>query len=174
MMLQYYKVIESIITTSKKKDESSFKSFLELGVGTVNSCVSQRTRTFWQRNIAVDVTKKELPSPIEFFHGTTDGFFAQNKETFDVIFIDACHEYEYVKRDLFNAIPILNEGGVIFMHDTDPLNETLLEPDWCGDGCRINPDLQELEEWNHITLPIDQAGLTVMRRKSDIRCKDLI
>lgn len=172
-MLQYYKVIESIITTSKKKDESSFKSFLELGVGG-GQCVSQTTRTFWQRNVAVDITKKQLPSPIEFFHGTTDDFFAQNKETFDVIFVDACHEYEYVKRDLFNAIPILNEGGIIFMHDTDPLNETLLQSDWCGDGCRVNLDLHELEEWNYITLPIDNAGLTILRRKNDLRCKDFI
>lgn len=173
MMLQYYKVIESIITTSKKKDETSFKSFLELGVGE-GRCVSQTTINFWQRNIAVDVTKKQLPSPIEFFHGTTDDFFTQNKETFDVIFIDACHEYEYVKRDLFNTIPILNEGGIIFMHDTDPLNETLLQPDWCGDGCRVNLDLNELEEWNYITLPIDNAGLTILRRKNDLRCKNFI
>ena len=173
MMLQYYKVIESIVTTSKKKDESSFKSFLELGVGDGN-CVSQKMLNFWQRNVAVDVNEKTLPSPVEFFHGTTDDFFAQNKETFDVIFIDACHAYDYVKRDLFNAIPLLNEGGIIFMHDTDPVNETLLGPSWCGDGCRINPDLQKLEEWDHITLPIDIAGLTILRRKNDIRCKNLI
>jgi predicted O-methyltransferase YrrM len=36
---------------------------------------------------------------------------------FDLIFIDGCHYYEYVKKDTENALRYLREGGVIVWHD---------------------------------------------------------
>ncbi len=53
---------------------------------------------------------------------TSDDFFASNRETFDVIFVDGLHTYEQVRVDLLNSFKVLNEGGVILMHDCLPLN----------------------------------------------------
>lgn len=36
---------------------------------------------------------------------------------FDVVFIDGCHYYEYVKRDTQNAIRYLKAGGILIWHD---------------------------------------------------------
>jgi predicted O-methyltransferase YrrM len=36
---------------------------------------------------------------------------------FDLIFIDGCHYYEYVKKDTENALRNLRRGGVIVWHD---------------------------------------------------------
>ncbi|MBU0458746.1 class I SAM-dependent methyltransferase [Patescibacteria group bacterium] len=36
---------------------------------------------------------------------------------FDLIFIDGCHHYKYVKKDSENALAHLNEGGIILWHD---------------------------------------------------------
>lgn len=53
---------------------------------------------------------------------------------YDLIFIDANHTYEYVKKDFENFKPFLNKGGVIGFHDVDC-------PDWKG----INKFWKELE-----------------------------
>ena len=36
---------------------------------------------------------------------------------FDLVLIDGCHHYKYVKRDTENAINFLNDNGVIVWHD---------------------------------------------------------
>lgn len=36
---------------------------------------------------------------------------------FDMIFIDGCHEYEFVRSDSLNALHNISPGGVIFWHD---------------------------------------------------------
>lgn len=54
---------------------------------------------------------------------TSDEFFAQNKKTFDIIFIDGMHEALYAERDINNSISCLNEGGYIICHDMNPLTK---------------------------------------------------
>ena len=44
---------------------------------------------------------------------------------YDLIFIDANHTYDFVKKDFYNYEPFLSEGGVIAFHDVDC-------PDWPG------------------------------------------
>eukprot|EP01034_Spumella_vulgaris_P005623 gene5623-7181_t len=51
---------------------------------------------------------------------TSDDFFAQNTEFFDVIFVDGLHEANQVFRDVTNALKWLNPGGAIVMHDCNP------------------------------------------------------
>jgi hypothetical protein len=48
------------------------------------------------------------------------------KEQFDIIFIDADHTYEPVKRDILNSIPLLKDGGIIC---GDDLNLQMFECD---------------------------------------------
>lgn len=64
-----------------------------------------------------------------FFELTSDDFFNQQKEYIkkiggiDVIFIDGLHLYEQVVVDINNALKYLNKGGVILIHDCNPLSE---------------------------------------------------
>jgi len=51
---------------------------------------------------------------------TSDQFFAENSRKFDIIFIDGLHHYHQVKKDILNSISILEEGGIILMHDCMP------------------------------------------------------
>ncbi|MBD1165129.1 class I SAM-dependent methyltransferase [Pelagibacterales bacterium SAG-MED13] len=53
---------------------------------------------------------------------TSDTFFQINKEKFDCIFIDGLHHYSQVSKDIHNAIQILNDNGVILIHDCLPNN----------------------------------------------------
>lgn len=72
------------------------------------------------------------------FHMTSDDFFKQNKDRFDVIFIDGLHHADFVERDILNSLSILNYGGYIICHDMNPTNEIMQrvprEVDyWMGD-----------------------------------------
>ena len=51
---------------------------------------------------------------------TSDEFFLKNSEKFDCIFIDGLHHYKQVKKDIENSISILNDKGIIFLHDCLP------------------------------------------------------
>jgi hypothetical protein len=64
----------------------------------------------------------------KFFELTSDDFFAQQQDYIkriggiDVIFIDGLHLYEQTYLDIVNALKYLNKGGVILVHDCNPLN----------------------------------------------------
>ena len=53
---------------------------------------------------------------------TSDAFFSENNQKFDLIFIDGLHHYEQVKRDIFNSLKFLNNKGIILLHDCLPRN----------------------------------------------------
>ena len=35
----------------------------------------------------------------------------------DLVFIDGCHQFEYVKKDSINSFEILNKNGFLVWHD---------------------------------------------------------
>lgn len=83
---------------------------------------------------------------------TSDNFFSQNKEKFDIVFIDGLHIYEQVLKDINNSLEILNEDGVILLHDCLPikLRDQMIprsHEKWNGDvwksivNVRTNPNL---------------------------------
>lgn len=72
------------------------------------------------------------------YYMTSDKFFEQNNETFDIIFIDGLHRREQVKKDILNSLDVLNENGTIICHDINPPSyETQVVPrkqgKWTGD-----------------------------------------
>ena len=48
---------------------------------------------------------------------TSDSFFTTNKNTFNFIYIDGCHEPEFIKRDMENSFNILESNGIMWMDD---------------------------------------------------------
>jgi SAM-dependent methyltransferase len=57
----------------------------------------------------------------------SDEFFSDIAPTlsykYDVIFIDGLHHTDQVDRDIENSLKFLNEGGVIVLHDCNPISE---------------------------------------------------
>lgn len=53
---------------------------------------------------------------------TSDEFFAQNHDTFDIVFIDGDHSYEQSLRDLNNALRVIPVGGFVVLHDAMPID----------------------------------------------------
>ena len=54
------------------------------------------------------------------FPASSDTYFFSNRATFDIIFIDGEHTEKQVLKDIRNSLRILNEGGVIVLHDCMP------------------------------------------------------
>ena len=106
----------------------------------------------------------------EFYLMSTHDFFIINKLTFDVIFIDADHQFNNVKEDLLKSLNILQLGGTIFLHDTDPIDNKYIDPGYCGDAYKINQYIRnECIDLDMIILPIGHEGLTMVKRQSDKR-----
>ena len=83
---------------------------------------------------------------------TSDIFFKENVDKFDIVFIDGLHTYEQVKKDIINSVECLNENGIVLVHDCLP--DTMAKQAvprykmlWNGDvwkaivECRTNKDL---------------------------------
>jgi SAM-dependent methyltransferase len=58
--------------------------------------------------------------PVTTFCGTSDEFFAQNRDVFHLVFIDGLHTEQQVARDIENAYRCLAPGGCVVLHDCLP------------------------------------------------------
>lgn len=63
------------------------------------------------------LTKSGYEDVVEVHRNGSDVFFEQNKDKFDVIFIDGDHRYEQAKRDFDNSVLCMVHNGTIFLHD---------------------------------------------------------
>lgn len=108
------------------------KTYLEIGVrepeGNFNSIACEH-------KVAID----PVPLGEGILRMTSDGFFAQNRDTFDVIFIDGLHHADQVERDILNSLAVLTPGGCVLCHDMNPTTELMqivpVQTDgaWTGD-----------------------------------------
>lgn len=88
-------------------------------------------------------------------HKTSDEFFASNKEKFDIIFIDGLHHADQVYKDIMNSLDVINDGGIILMHDCKPTTEFMqqipltTQVEWTGDTwkayVKVRTEREDLE-----------------------------
>ena len=76
---------------------------------------------FSTNNVDNRIYKNTLLSKkiIELFGDSKDFDFSPYYKQMDLIFIDGCHAYDFVKSDTENAFKMLSEKGVIIWHDCD-------------------------------------------------------
>jgi predicted O-methyltransferase YrrM len=145
------------------------QTYLELGIydGSTLTSVSKVV----PRVIGVDIKDIRLNKNVgEFYLSTTQDFLNKFNEKVDVIFIDADHSFEAVKLDFKNSLKNLNEFGIIILHDTDPVSEEYLSNLRCGDSYKMIDWLKEnYSDMDVLTLPVSEAGLTIIRRSSERR-----
>ena len=120
--------------------DSNKVKYLEIGVFTNQTFEIVKAKN----KISVDPDPGSYPT----FLGTSDEFFIQNTEKFDVIFIDGLHHFEQCRLDAINSIKCLNKDGFIFFHDFIPRN--FLEEYvprrnqlWTGDCWKVSVELSK-------------------------------
>ena len=60
---------------------------------------------------------EEFLNKVKTYKGTSDSFFLNQKENFDVIYIDGSHETDQVYKDIKNSWKVLNNKGVLICDD---------------------------------------------------------
>lgn len=150
------------------------KTYIELGI--YDGSTLSRVAQFVPRVIGVDIKDIRHNKHVGEFHlKTTQEFFKDFKDTADVIFIDADHSFESVKVDFESSLNILNEFGIIILHDTDPIDIKYLSSGYCGDSYKMIDWLKlNHPELDVLTLPVSEAGLTIVKRNNDRRVKKII
>ena len=110
--------------------KNNYKKYLEIGVAGGDNL----------RLIVAESKAGVDPSPSApcEYHMTSDDFFKNNQETFDIVFIDGLHLHEQVLKDIENSLNCLNPGGIIVMHDCMPVlqehqGRTPIPGAWNGD-----------------------------------------
>lgn len=170
MWMSRLSLINSIISTM---DDPSYLE-IGFGLGEVFESVTCKDKICCDPNPWDNVVAKFDANP-NCVLLSSDDFFAQNKKKFDFIFIDGHHEYDYVRRDFFNAMNALNEGGYVMLHDCNPPNEWRCRPisqfingeAWNGDGgYRLIMELyQHSTEYQWMT-SFEDEGCCVVKKSS--------
>jgi len=150
------RTIDMINYFIKKND---YKSYLEIGCDK-NQIFSQITLS---KKIGVD------PYSGGNVRKTSDDFFKENVEKFDLIFIDGLHVYEQVKKDIINSINFLNKEGVILVHDClpDTIGKQAVpryKMQWNGDVWKAIVDLRQRDDLEIHTCFVDQ-GIGIIKKQ---------
>jgi len=97
----------------------------------------------------------------------TDEFLKNHDvdKKFDLVFIDADHSHEGSLNDFKLVFPLVNENGIILLHDTYPPSDEFAKPGFCSDCYKtaeyiINNYNQQCEI---VTLPF-YYGISVVRK----------
>ena len=114
-------------------DFRGYKSYLEIG--------SFRNENFDKIRIQKKISVDPDPEAYANYQMTSDQYFAENKDKFDIYFIDGLHQHDQVWRDIRNSLEHLNKDGIIVLHDCLPKNERMQIEDftshqheeWTGD-----------------------------------------
>ena len=144
-----------------------YKDYLELGVWNGDNLA--RMAKHAQHAVGVDIVDIRNDKSTQFFLGKTDDFFESNTGMFDMIFIDANHNYDCVKRDFVRSLKILTSQGTIIMHDTDPVSLKYLDEGYCSNAYKIIHDLRCNDQVDFVTLPMNEAGLTIVKHRNSER-----
>ena len=141
-------------------EKNKYKNYLEIG------CNSDDVFN----NINIEKTGVD-PVSGGNFRGTSDEFFSQNSKNYDCIFIDGLHVYQQVIKDILNSIKILNNNGVIILHDCLPKSighqrVPRTRYNWNGDVWKAVVEVRTWKDFETFTILADQ-GLGIIKRKNN-------
>lgn len=150
-----------------------FHSYLEVGVENPDLNFN---RIVVDEKECVDIS----PNAKATYTMSSDEFFATipSEKKYDLIFVDAMHNEEFVDRDVTNSLKHLENGGIICIHDVIPISKAVAQKKteydftvWNGDVYRSVVKLPA-SGLNYVTVLNNDFGLTILY-DNDGKEKDL-
>ena len=139
----------------------NYNSYLEIGC--------DRDQSFSK----IHINKRVGVDPVEggTHKMTSDDFFSNNKDKFDIIFIDGLHEYSQVMRDINNSLNFLTKDGIILLHDCLPRtiwNQVYprINSDWNGDVWKAIVECRTINHIDTYTCIADRGVGIIFSRKN--------
>jgi predicted O-methyltransferase YrrM len=91
-----------------------------------------------EKNFDFNISNCKNTDKITINKITSDSFFENNNKTYNFIYIDGCHEIDFIKRDMENSFNVLENNGIMWMDDYGG-----------GDGIQIKNTMNTfLEKYN--------------------------
>lgn len=144
------------------------RTYLELGVYDGNCLFAVAERNPGIQAVGVDKNplNEILPENVQFVLSFTADYLKSLKdEQFDVVFIDANHDANAVMDDLQGVFPHVSDHGLIFLHDTFPIDASWTVPELCGSAYMVPKTMHHLHDIaEYVTLPY-HPGLTIIRKR---------
>ncbi len=141
-------------------------TYIEIGVWK-GDCLAEVVPFCGQAH-GVDVSFDRLASDIggaRLWQMTSDAFFeSYDGPRPDIVLVDGDHAYEQARRDAHNALEILADEGVLFMHDTWPVFRAATERLICGGVHRVIEELHADERLEVATIR-RWPGLSMVTRR---------
>lgn len=178
-------------------DALDARLYLEIGVKRGGTFLSLRAR----RKIAVDPRpmlprRAVLAAMLRDPHNVTNRVVARSSDAFfadpprrlrrgglDVAFVDGLHTYEQSLRDVENCLAWLAPGGVVVLHDCNPVDAAAAEPaavapdraaeGWSGDVWKTIVHLRALRRDLEVFVLDADCGLGVVTRGRSTAPPDL-
>ncbi|WP_207426445.1 class I SAM-dependent methyltransferase [Pedobacter sp. SYSU D00535] len=177
--IKRYHIIQAFI--DKIKERKPAVNYVEIGVQT-GFCffkIKADRKVAVDPNFIIKPTKK-LKAYLRnfsnfrnvFFEITSDEFFEKKAQYLaeiggiDVIFIDGLHMHEQVVVDVENALRFLNTGGVVLMHDCNPISAAAAARAYSPKELWANPPEGWTGEWNGDTW---KALVELRSRRKDLQ-----
>ena len=148
--------------------QKSYKSYLEIGV--------QYPQSNYEL-VNVDYKVGVEPHPVgdwankNIMPVTSDEWFVDLQEKYDIIFIDGLHTREQCREDILNSLKHLSSNGTILVHDCLPTAEyqTTHEDngkEWTGDVWKSIVDIKAKDGLDVSTIDTDW-GIGCIRLNAD-------
>jgi hypothetical protein len=148
--------------------QKGYKSYLEIGV--------QYPQSNYEL-VNVDYKVGVEPHPVgdwankNIMPVTSDEWFVDLQEKYDIIFIDGLHTREQCLADILNSLKHLTDNGTILVHDCLPTAEyqTSIEDngrEWTGDVWKSIVDIKEKDGLDISTIDTDW-GIGCIRLNAD-------
>ena len=107
---------------------------------------------------------------------TSDEFFEQNTDVYDLILIDGLHHSDQVYRDITNSLNCLSENGVIICHDLLPYTEEMqIIPypggAWTGDCWKAFVRFKQLRDDLEMYTVDADIGIGIITRGNQVKLK---
>lgn len=146
-----------------------YQSYLEIGV--------DKNQNF--KRIECKIKDGVDPNGKAQYTMTSDEFFGKCIRQYDLIFIDGLHLAYQVDRDISNSLNHLNPGGVIVIHDCNPITEEQQQVPhngqkiWCGDTWKAYMEYRQRNDLEMYVVDTNNGVGIVRPGKQDL-IQDLI